>query len=69
MKAELQIVTCKCGSIVAGHAYPHCLSDEDWIRRTKYWENQGKQISFAENPVQFDLCKCNMNTTDCVIDH
>ena len=61
MKSKLQIVVCKCGSVVAACIVPDCYTDSDWLRSLKKHIGKGRRVEYAEEGefVKLENCKCN----------
>jgi len=58
----VQVIRCKCGSIIAGCVDPYCYQDAEWMKKIRSYVKKGATIEMMEKP-SLEHCKCNYNNT------
>lgn len=56
---KVQVIKCKCGSIIAGCMEPDCYEDSDWQRDMRKYVRKGYTVGVVECAnIKLERCKC-----------
>lgn len=59
----IQVVKCKCNSIIAACIEPDCYTDVEWQRNLRKYVKDGYMVEMKEKGKWcLEMCKCNNST-------
>ena len=57
---KVQVIKCKCGSVIAVCLEPECYEDADWMIELSRYLEEGYDIEMVDKKYfKFGKCKCN----------
>jgi hypothetical protein len=57
---KVQVIKCKCGSVIAACLEPECYQEVEWMRELRRYSKEGYDIEMInKEDFKFGKCKCN----------